>query len=178
MCMVRTCTPDCASERCATIALLTAASVVSIKAGVCTGILMGAAVLGVLVNRAAIPQARVVFSDHCLLTSRNGEPCLILRVGNTRGNFLLNPEIRLGYLTARPWKRLSLLSPLFLAMLPAARPRAWRAARLPRLRQAQVHSGTPTVFQHVHSMLAQRHSRRTRTRVTLCRAAGRSDRGG
>lgn len=62
---------------------------------------MSAAVLGVLVNRAAIPQARVVFSDQCLLTSRNGEPVLILRVGNTRGNFLLNPEIRLGHLQVR-----------------------------------------------------------------------------
>jgi hypothetical protein len=62
---------------------------------------MGAAVLGVLINRATIPQARVVFSDNVLLTSRNGEPCLILRVGNTRGNFLLNPEIRIGLLTVR-----------------------------------------------------------------------------
>jgi hypothetical protein len=63
------------------------------------GVIMGAAVLGVLINRATIPQARVVFSDNCLLTSRNGEPCLILRIGNTRGNFLLNPEIRIGFLT-------------------------------------------------------------------------------
>jgi hypothetical protein len=65
------------------------------------GIIMGAAVLGVLINRATIPQARVVFSDNCLLTSRNGGPCLILRIGNTRGNFLLNPEIRIGLLTVR-----------------------------------------------------------------------------
>ena len=63
---------------------------------------MGAAVLGVLINRATIPQARVVFSDNCLFTSRDGEPVLILRIGNTRGNFLLNPEIRIGLLTVRP----------------------------------------------------------------------------
>ena len=62
---------------------------------------MGAAVLGVLVHRAGIPQARVVFSDTCLLTSRNGAPVLVLRAGNTRGNFLLNPEIRVGLLTVR-----------------------------------------------------------------------------
>eukprot|EP00892_Ulva_mutabilis_P008913 jgi/Ulvmu1/6394/UM003_0022.1 len=62
------------------------------------GILMGAVLLGVLINKASIPSARVVFSDVCLLTSRNGEPMLILRIGNTRGNFLLNPEIRVGYL--------------------------------------------------------------------------------
>lgn len=67
---------------------------------------MGAAVLGVLINRATIPQARVVFSDNCLFTSRDGEPVLILRIGNTRGNFLLNPEIRIGLLTVRhPWPR-------------------------------------------------------------------------
>lgn len=59
---------------------------------------MGAVLLGVLINKASIPSARVVFSDVCLLTSRNGEPVLILRIGNTRGNFLLNPEIRVGYL--------------------------------------------------------------------------------
>lgn len=66
------------------------------------GILMGAVLLGVLINKASIPSARVVFSDVCLLTSRNGEPMLILRIGNTRGNFLLNPEIRVGYLKVRP----------------------------------------------------------------------------
>lgn len=59
---------------------------------------MGAVLLGVLINKASIPSARVVFSEVCLLTSRNGEPVLILRIGNTRGNFLLNPEIRVGYL--------------------------------------------------------------------------------
>lgn len=72
--------------------------------GVCgpAGILMGAVLLGVLINKASIPSARVVFSDVCLLTSRNGEPMLILRIGNTRGNFLLNPEIRVGYLKVPP----------------------------------------------------------------------------
>jgi inward rectifier potassium channel len=63
-----------------------------------TGIIMSAAVLGILINRASMPQARVVFSDNCLFTSRNGEPSLVLRIGNTRGNFLLNPEIRIGFL--------------------------------------------------------------------------------
>lgn len=66
------------------------------------GVLMGTVLLGVLINKASIPSARVVFSDVCLLTSRNGEPVLILRIGNTRGNFLLNPEIRVGYLKVRP----------------------------------------------------------------------------
>jgi hypothetical protein len=65
------------------------------------GVLMGAVLLGVLINKASIPSARVVFSDVCLLTSRNGEPVLILRIGNTRGNFLLNPEIRVGFLKVR-----------------------------------------------------------------------------
>lgn len=77
---------------------------------VATGVLMGAVLLGVLINKASIPSARVVFSDVCLLTSRNGEPVLILRIGNTRGNFLLNPEIRVGYLKVRSqnclWYRL------------------------------------------------------------------------
>jgi inward rectifier potassium channel len=67
----------------------------------CAGILLAAVLLGVLVTRASIPSARVVFSDVCLLTSRNGEPMLIIRIGNTRGNFLLNPEIRVGYLRVR-----------------------------------------------------------------------------
>jgi hypothetical protein len=71
------------------------------KTTLCTGVLMGAVLLGVLINKASIPSARVVFSDVCLFTSRNGEPVLILRIGNTRGNFLLNPEIRVGYLKVR-----------------------------------------------------------------------------
>lgn len=76
--------------------LITASSIaICAQGGSGVGILMGAAVLGVLINRVSIPQARVVFSDNCLLTSRNGVPLLIFRLGNTRGNFLLHPEIRI-----------------------------------------------------------------------------------
>lgn len=71
---------------------------VPLNPGPHTGIIMSAAVLGALINRASIPQARVVFSDNCLFSSRNGEPVLMFRIGNTRGNFLLNPEIRIGLL--------------------------------------------------------------------------------
>lgn len=84
---------------------------------------MGAVLLGVLINKASIPSARVVFSEACLLTSRNGEPVLILRIGNTRGNFLLNPEIRVGYLKVPLFVTLSCTlhaSTQFTVMAPAA----------------------------------------------------------
>ncbi|GMH38335.1 hypothetical protein BSKO_06219 [Bryopsis sp. KO-2023] len=61
------------------------------------GIFLSAILLGVVVTKASIPTAKVVFSKHVLFTTRNGEPTVMFRVGNTRGNFLLNPEVRVSY---------------------------------------------------------------------------------
>lgn len=47
-----------------------------------------------VVTKASIPTPRIVFSNVCLITQRNGIPHLIIRVGNTRGNYLLHPDIR------------------------------------------------------------------------------------
>lgn len=61
------------------------------------GILLSAILLGIVVSKASLPTSRIVFSDHIIFTTRNGEPTVIFRVGNTRGNFLLNPEVRVSY---------------------------------------------------------------------------------
>ena len=42
---------------------------------------------------ASLPSAKLVFSHAMLVTPRNGVPTLIARVCNTRGNYLLNPEV-------------------------------------------------------------------------------------
>ena len=43
---------------------------------------------------ASLPSAKLVFSHAMLVTPRDGVPTLIARVCNTRGNYLLNPEVR------------------------------------------------------------------------------------
>ena len=42
---------------------------------------------------ASLPSAKLVFSHAMLVTPRDGVPTLIARVCNTRGNYLLNPEV-------------------------------------------------------------------------------------
>eukprot|EP00803_Ostreobium_quekettii_P008836 evm.model.scf_195.1 EVM.evm.TU.scf_195.1 scf_195:9999-11709(-) len=61
------------------------------------GILMSALLLGIVVTKASIPTSKIVFSDVMLMTKRNGVPVLIFRVANTRGNFLLSPDIRVSF---------------------------------------------------------------------------------
>ena len=42
---------------------------------------------------ASLPTSKIIFSKVCLITNRNDVPHLLVRIGNTRGNFLLNPEV-------------------------------------------------------------------------------------
>eukprot|EP00891_Asterochloris_glomerata_P009457 jgi/Astpho2/9457/fgenesh1_pg.00145_%23_62_t len=62
------------------------------------GILMSSVLLGIVVTKASLPSANLVFSSRVLFTTRNSVPHVLLRVGNIRGNFLMNPEIRLSYM--------------------------------------------------------------------------------
>ncbi|KAK9797007.1 hypothetical protein WJX73_004119 [Symbiochloris irregularis] len=62
------------------------------------GIMLSSILLGLVVTKASLPTSKIIFSKVCLITKRNGVPHLLVRVGNTRGNFLLNPEIRISYL--------------------------------------------------------------------------------
>ena len=50
--------------------------------------------LWMLGNAASLPTSKLIFSRVCLITHRNGVPHLLVRLGNTRGNFLLNPEVQ------------------------------------------------------------------------------------
>eukprot|EP00210_Caulerpa_lentillifera_P004942 g4716.t1 len=59
------------------------------------GILLSAILLGVVVTKASLPSIKLVFSDVCILTRRNGVRHFIFRVANTRGNLLVSPDIRL-----------------------------------------------------------------------------------
>ncbi|CAK0786641.1 hypothetical protein CVIRNUC_009855 [Coccomyxa viridis] len=61
------------------------------------GLMMSSCLLGIVFARASIPTAKMAFSKVCLITTRNGKPHLLVRIGNTRGNFLLHPEIRISY---------------------------------------------------------------------------------
>ena len=56
------------------------------------GILLSSILLGLVVAKASLPSAKLVFSAAMLVTPRDGVPTLIARVCNTRGNYLLNPE--------------------------------------------------------------------------------------
>ena len=61
---------------------------------------MSACLLGVLINKASVPKTQVVFSDVMLWTSRHGQPHVVFRLANLKGNFLLSPEIRIAYMQA------------------------------------------------------------------------------
>jgi inward rectifier potassium channel len=58
------------------------------------GILLTALVTGLVFARFSRPQARVVFSRNAVLTPMNGVPTLMFRIGNERGNQIVNTEIR------------------------------------------------------------------------------------
>ncbi|KAK9836323.1 hypothetical protein WJX81_005310 [Elliptochloris bilobata] len=62
------------------------------------GLLLSALLLGVVVTKASIPSAKLVFSKVMVMSRRDGRWVLTCRIGNARGNFLYNPEIRLAYL--------------------------------------------------------------------------------
>jgi inward rectifier potassium channel len=66
------------------------------------GILLSSILLGLVVAKASLPSAKLVFSKAMLVTPRNGVPKLIARVCNTRGNYLLNPEARPSYRGGSP----------------------------------------------------------------------------
>jgi hypothetical protein len=46
---------------------------------------------------ASVPTSRIVFSRQVLITRRNGVPHALVRIANARGNFLLNPTVRMFY---------------------------------------------------------------------------------
>ncbi|KAK9903246.1 hypothetical protein WJX75_000664 [Coccomyxa subellipsoidea] len=58
------------------------------------GIMMSSLLLGIVFAKASMPTCKTAFSRVCLITARNGVPHLLIRIGNTRGNFLLHPEGR------------------------------------------------------------------------------------
>lgn len=49
---------------------------------------------GLMFNKFAVPRARVMFSDPMTITTRHGIPTLSLRVGNARGNEIIEASIR------------------------------------------------------------------------------------
>ena len=63
------------------------------------GILLSAMLLGAVVSKATLPSVRLVFSKKCLLMRRNGVRHFMFRVGNTRGNLLVAPDVRLSSFT-------------------------------------------------------------------------------
>lgn len=47
--------------------------------------------------QASLPVSKLVFSRNALLLTRNGAPHLVFRVGNSRGSFMLAPDVRIHY---------------------------------------------------------------------------------
>ena len=62
------------------------------------GMLLSSLLLGIVVTKASIPTAKLIFSNVILFSKRNGERVLVFRAVNTHGNFLLHPEIRMVFL--------------------------------------------------------------------------------
>jgi inward rectifier potassium channel len=58
------------------------------------GLLGFAIATGLMFNKFAVPRARVMFSQPLVLTEVHGQPTLMFRVGNARGNEIIEASIR------------------------------------------------------------------------------------
>jgi len=62
------------------------------------GILLSVIVLSMVVSKFQIPKPDIKFSKNGLITTRNGEPVLLIRVGNLRVNLLFETRVQLSVL--------------------------------------------------------------------------------
>ena len=58
------------------------------------GMLSVALGTGIVFAKFSLPKARVAFSKNVLVSSRNGQPCMVFRIANRRGSSLLDASAR------------------------------------------------------------------------------------
>ena len=63
-----------------------------------TGLLGTAIATGLMFAKFSRPRAKVLFTDNILVNQRNGKPALVFRVGNARGNELIEASLRVATL--------------------------------------------------------------------------------
>ncbi|MCX4242767.1 ion channel [Paraliomyxa miuraensis] len=63
-----------------------------------TGLLGTAIATGLVFTKFAQPRAKVMFSSNLLVQRRNGRPALVFRVGNARGNEIIEASLRVSAL--------------------------------------------------------------------------------
>ena len=64
-----------------------------------TGVVLTAIMTGLLFVRFSKPKAKVLYADHPVVTTHNGKPTLMLRIGNARNSLLHDAKISLHVLT-------------------------------------------------------------------------------
>jgi inward rectifier potassium channel len=62
------------------------------------GLLGMAMASGLMFSKFARPTARVLFSSRVIVTTRNGKPCLVMRMANGRGNEIIEATLRVAVL--------------------------------------------------------------------------------
>jgi inward rectifier potassium channel len=62
------------------------------------GLLGMAMASGLMFSKFARPTARVLFSSKIIITTRNGKPCLVMRMANGRGNEIVEATLRVSVL--------------------------------------------------------------------------------
>ncbi|MEP7119356.1 MAG: ion channel [Byssovorax sp.] len=62
------------------------------------GLLGMAMASGLMFSKFARPTARVLFSSKVIITTRNGKPCLVMRMANGRGNEIVEATLRVSIL--------------------------------------------------------------------------------
>ena len=62
------------------------------------GLLGMAMASGLMFSKFARPTARVIFSSRVIVTTRNGKPCLVMRMANGRGNEIIEATLRVSVL--------------------------------------------------------------------------------
>ncbi len=62
------------------------------------GLLGMAMASGLMFSKFARPTARVLFSSKVIITTRNGKPCLVMRMANGRGNEIIEATLRVSVL--------------------------------------------------------------------------------
>lgn len=62
------------------------------------GLLGMAMASGLMFSKFARPSARVIFSSRVIVSTRNGKPCLVMRMANGRGNEIIEATLRVSVL--------------------------------------------------------------------------------
>src|SRR5207244_3614546 len=73
---------------------VSAAANVAVTAETVAGLLVAAVATGLVFSKFAVPRAKLEFARNAVLFVHDGVPTLAIRLANTRGNFIVEAQVR------------------------------------------------------------------------------------